>query len=193
MSTANVRWDVRWDGPTPKQYDFNQLAQMLRSSPRLVLRTGDRGEALSVVWPGAPYRPDVAYATHTVTGWVIYFTQLRLTIDGEDARALLPMSVEQTPQFQHDCEDCVFLGRSACVIAVPVSQKAQRYLRCDQYYCTTRTSLAPATLIQRFGDAGPDYASCPVVLAPGLIGANESDLPWKEILQRYQDAERRRR
>lgn len=52
-----------------------------------------------------------------------------------------------TPQFEHDCDSCTFIGRHGGY---------------DLYLCQ-QGGLAP-TIIARFGDDGPSYHSGPSVL-----------------------------
>ena len=173
--------------------DVPQLAAVLRGCTRVVLRRDTNGRETAVAWAGPVSAPEVAYAEETPSGWRIFFATLGIEVAGEHAQTLLPMSVEDTPQFKHDCDDCIFLGRSEVVLVVPVTATRKRYIQCDQYYCTVRTSLAPATLIQRFGNEGPDYSSCPVSEVPGLLNNSDVVFPWQEIFQRYTSAQARLR
>lgn len=56
----------------------------------------------------------------------------------------LPTETE-SPQFEHDCENCQFLGRSAANHA-------------DLYFC--RNNHGGGGLVARYSDVGSDYHSC---------------------------------
>lgn len=48
--------------------------------------------------------------------------------------------IDETPQYKHDCDDCIFLGR---------------YDGHDLYF----HKKFPVTVLARFGNNGPDYVS----------------------------------
>lgn len=54
---------------------------------------------------------------------------------------------DETPQFEHDCEDCTFLGRHAAEGGSP----------CDLYHCLQGRDWP--TVIARWSDEGADYTS----------------------------------
>lgn len=66
-----------------------------------------------------------------------------------------------SPQFHHDCDKCVFLGRFTC----------EMYGECDLYYADH--GGMPDTVIARYGNDGPEYTSgMPLVgVVPALTEA----------------------
>lgn len=159
----------------------SERLRLLRSLARVVLRRNALGEAETLVWVDFDGR-DRAYGDCTLGAWMIYFVDGDDTVTGPEAYALSSASVESAPQYKHDCEYCVFLGRSSQLQAIRSPNKPPKFFRCDMYFCRVGTSLPPATLIQRFGDEGREYSSCPVVLAQRERGSSG----WGELLQRYE-------
>lgn len=68
------------------------------------------------------------------------------------------------PQYQHDCDECTFLGQ---------------YGNYDLYFCTQGGGYRSPTVIARYGNDGPEYTS-------GMIFAGSD--PLKEALQRANEA-----
>ena len=66
---------------------------------------------------------------------------------------------EDKPQYQHDCNKCKFLGR--------FRSEGTDY---DLYFCKQGTGTNP-TVIARFGDDGPQYASGMMFNSPELAEA----------------------
>lgn len=58
----------------------------------------------------------------------------------------------ETPNFEHDCENCVFLGIKDGK---------------DLYWCSQGSSNGRWTVLARFGDSGPNYSSGAVFAKPG--------------------------
>lgn len=75
------------------------------------------------------------------------------------------------PQFQHDCNKCVFLGRHE-------SHKTQKPL--DLYVCAREGVID--TVIARYGNDGPEYSS-------GLIFATRGIIP--ELVEALNRAKKR--
>lgn len=59
------------------------------------------------------------------------------------------------PQYEHDCEACVFLGRCAYV-----DPHSGIEVNADLYHC--KGILEGGTIVARVGDEPADYASTPV-------------------------------
>jgi hypothetical protein len=74
---------------------------------------------------------------------------------------------EEKPEYEHDCENCVFLGH--IVEKGPSGRRAQSY---DLYYCT-QAPLIP-TVIARYGDEGAEYSSG-LEIAKALAEEEEDD------------------
>lgn len=64
----------------------------------------------------------------------------------------------ETPQHQHDCDRCQFLGRFE--FDGPLSDGTTEHFKSDLYVCPEQV-LGPS-LIGRFSDDGPDYVSSPM-------------------------------
>lgn len=60
-----------------------------------------------------------------------------------------------TPQHTHDCDDCTLIANLG---------------KDDLYVCCESLGAEEDTLIRRFGDDGPDYASFPVFSARRMAG-----------------------
>src|SRR3990167_2809320 len=73
------------------------------------------------------------------------------------------------PKYQHDCDECVFLGTF------------QNEQDTDLYWCGEKKGILP-TVIARFSDEGSDYASG---MCFGRIHANE---PSSSIGEAYRRA-----
>ena len=71
----------------------------------------------------------------------------------------------EEPQFEHDCDKCLFLGRHEETDPM----WAKQY---DLYYCAN--GGMPDTVIARFGDDGPEYTSgmCIVGVVPPITEAH---------------------
>lgn len=82
----------------------------------------------------------------------------------------------ERPQFKHDCDECVFLGR----YSTPTSQPAR-----DLYVCRkTLDAVGGCTIIGRHGNDGLEYGSYPITIAPRVA----LDLPYvAEALKRCAD------
>ena len=59
----------------------------------------------------------------------------------------MPVAEKQKPLYQHDCEDCIYLGSDE--------------IR-DYYFCLEHSSFDSGTLIIRLGNYPSDYFSMPV-------------------------------
>ena len=75
------------------------------------------------------------------------------------------------PNFQHDCNECKFLGT--------INNNLENV---DCYYC--ETSITGSTLIARFSGNGPDYSSMPVNMLRELIHSQHKVNPI--LLKAYQ-------
>lgn len=63
----------------------------------------------------------------------------------------------ESPQFKHDCDHCVFIGRynhEWIVVGRTVIEPGQAY---DLYFCNQAGTIP--TVVARFGDEGADYIS----------------------------------
>lgn len=68
------------------------------------------------------------------------------------------MSIEhetEKPQFEHDCERCIFLG----------NYSGDWYEKADLYWCNPTTG---PTVIVRYGDDGPEYSSGMIFADQGM-------------------------
>ena len=62
------------------------------------------------------------------------------------------------PLFEHDCDECAFLG------TVHAAHRPEGYV--DLYRCDAHG----ATVIARYGDDGPEYSSAPLDMAARFGG-----------------------
>lgn len=62
-----------------------------------------------------------------------------------------------TKRFVHDCDKCLFLGQ---------------YKEKDWYYCSEQA--LDGSVIGRFGNDGPDYASIPLKLLKSYTGVDST-------------------
>jgi len=71
------------------------------------------------------------------------------------------------PRFQHDCDKCIFLGH---------------FNEHDVYFCPKSNG---GSLLARYGDDGPDYASSPVCCLAVSMRHTDVDYiqAWKQALQ----------
>ena len=73
--------------------------------------------------------------------------------------------MNNTPQFEHDCPRCIFLGRHYgpdSLTTGPWASKDQTPIHGDLYYCPPRGSLSfreHGELVVRFSSDGPNYRS----------------------------------
>jgi len=75
-----------------------------------------------------------------------------------------PKDIQTKPLFEHDCNNCVFLGR--------YSEEGEDLA--DLYWCA-QLGISMPTLIVRFSDAGPDYHSVqPAVIDEQSIAAMQA-------------------
>lgn len=65
--------------------------------------------------------------------------------------------MKNRPQFQHDCDKCLFLGH---------------YDGFDVYICIASNN-GDGSIIARHGDDGPDYASTPIKLLERILSNPE--------------------
>ena len=77
----------------------------------------------------------------------------------------------QLPQWEHDCEKCVFLGQ------------LHSRPNCDVWYCADSTSL----IIRESSDA-PNYASFPLSVVVQVAKGEGPGTMWSEAVSRYDDA-----
>lgn len=61
------------------------------------------------------------------------------------------------PHYQHDCDQCVWLG--SITFPAPLSTGQAPLTNADLYYCERCDG---GTVIARFSSKGSNYASCPV-------------------------------
>jgi len=80
---------------------------------------------------------------------------------------------KMAPKYKHDCSQCTFLGHFA---------------NHDVYVCQIQGESL-TSLIARYGDDGPEYASCPVKVFQESVannytigGSNMPDMPYQEYL-----------
>ncbi len=64
--------------------------------------------------------------------------------------------MEEKPQFQHDCEKCIFLGRYGENYYNTRSMQNE-WIEYDLYHCGGETNWP--TVIARYGNEGPQYSS----------------------------------
>lgn len=161
--------------------NWAEMQKTLRGLARVVLTRSAMGDAETVVWVNAAGR-DMAFGFTARMEWSIYFVATGDTVTGAEAEKLAKLGLESLPQYKHDCDECVFLGRSTTLHKVSSPSGAHRIFRCDLYFCTARTLLPPATLIQRYGDDGREYSSCPVT----IVQRDRGSAGWGEVLRLYE-------
>lgn len=73
--------------------------------------------------------------------------------------------MSHTPRYRHDCDRCIFLGRytqpkrCAHYSEGPEPEHPESSTEVDLYWCTSPTTPNLDSVIARFGDGGPEYAS----------------------------------
>lgn len=78
----------------------------------------------------------------------------------------------EIPQFKHDTDCCVFLGRWHCV-------DTRWHGNYDLYFCDQ--GIAPVTVLARFGNDGPEYTSSLAIALSGQC------LPLAEAVKRVME------
>ncbi len=72
----------------------------------------------------------------------------------------MPVAEKQKPLYQHDCEDCIYLGSDE--------------IR-DYYFCLEHSPFDSGTLIIRLGNYPSDYFSMPVKVLIDALKTNFID------------------
>lgn len=80
-----------------------------------------------------------------------------------------------SPGYEHDCEDCEFLGFVSGTHPRNTNPVQVVY---DLYYCK---NCDGGTVIARYGSKGPQYSSCPISMLS--VGLNPALLWARALLQ----------